>query len=182
MSAATLNYADGQPIRIGDAVLDHDFVPKRVGDILYSDDQPAAVRLDSADGRSRLCEGERLGLLVLLGRDGGAFPRAAIDALQQRAEAGSPQALHTLGELHMMGTIVPKNAMTAFRMWARAAEKDYAPSLHRLGEVYAEGNQMVAADLERAFSLHLTLNAGCGMSRRSKKLPGRVRSGDHSLR
>jgi hypothetical protein len=30
-----------------------------------------------------------------------------------------------------MGAIVPKNATTTFRIWARAAEKDYAPSLHR---------------------------------------------------
>jgi len=66
------------------------------------------------------------------------------------AEAGDPQAMTALGNLHYLGLGTAQDAAGAARLYHRAAGLGHAPAQINLGNLYAQGLG-VQEDPQRAF-------------------------------
>ena len=136
--AASLAYADGQPIQKGDAVVRSGVNPGRVDAILVGD--PGGIVLEHADGRKTLLHAPDTGVLILVERGSPDFRRAALEWLLRRAEEGDAVSQFALGNACQEGIGVPADSARAAAWFTKAAMQGDAESQASLGWMYANGD------------------------------------------
>lgn len=144
---ADLVYADGQPIRKGDAVVRSGVNAARVDDLLVGD--PGGIVLEHADGRKTLLHAPDTGVLILVERQSPDFRRAAFEWLSRRAEAGDAESQASLGWMYSNGDGVPCDDAKALEWFRKAAEQGEPTAQYAMGCRYEQGRG-VAVDFAQA--------------------------------
>jgi len=134
-------YADGSPVRDGDAVLfDKGMFPGRISGFLVSGG-PGHMAVSNY-----LVKSIELGRRVhdaataaedlqLVERDTRDFLKAGFAWLDERAARGDGKALFALGNLYVIGYGVPKDLDRGLRLWRRAADQGYGPARAQLDKL-----------------------------------------------
>lgn len=145
----TLAYADGQPIRKGDAVLRDGSEPLRVHDVLDGG-MEAIVLSDGTPGLvGTLLHGADTDCLELIERDSPDFLAAGVRFLLTRAQAGDEVAQASLGWMYANGKGVPQDDVKALAWFHKAALQGEPTAQYALGCRYELGNG-VAVDMKEA--------------------------------
>ena len=142
-----LTYADGEPIRVGDAVLSGDCVwPARV--VLLPPDEYGRPRcvFEATDGLRRVlsAEGAREEL-QFVARNPPDHVAACVAYLEDNLRQGSLHARYVLGLLNWHGVGMPKNAGVGLRLVQAAADAGHAAAETEIARIYLAGDT-VAAD------------------------------------
>ena len=143
---ADLVYADGQPIRKGDAVVRSGVNAARVDDLLVGD--PGGIVLEHADGRKTLLHAPDTGVLILVERQSPDFRRAAFEWLSRRAEEGDAVSQFALGNACQEGIGVPADPARAAGWFTKAAMQGDAESQASLGWMYSNGDGVPRDDAQ----------------------------------
>ena len=144
---ARLAYADGEPIRVGDAVLSGDCIwPARI--VLLPPDQHGRPRcvFEGTDGLQRVLTAERAREeLQFVARNPPDHVAACVAYLEDNVQQGSVHARYVLGLLHWRGIGMPKNAGIGLRLVQAAADAGHAPAETEIARIYLAGDT-VAVD------------------------------------
>jgi TPR repeat protein len=110
----------------------------------------ALLRRAAAAGNSRAATALGQALLTLheIGDHRGGTPLEAATFFKEAGEAGDPEALNRLADLHASGRGVPRDLARATTLRRRASDAGYAPAAYDLGLMYLSGQGVNAYPLE----------------------------------
>jgi hypothetical protein len=84
-----------------------------------------------------------------------SFAQGGIEAIRQKAEAGDPSAMNTMGNIYLNGSAgQERNVSTAFRWFEKAAEANYPAAYFNIGLIYERGLMNGHSDLARAEAMY----------------------------
>ncbi|MGH7944752.1 MAG: tetratricopeptide repeat protein, partial [Opitutaceae bacterium] len=89
---------------------------------------------------------------VLMSRTGGGDSWADLAELQEAAKKGNPKAEAQLGEMLLRGEGIDKNEARAVALLEKAARAGQSSAAFRIGMLFANGENGVTKDPERALS------------------------------